>query len=309
MTFVVPSGQERFFDRVRQQFDSLIRANVIMDVFTETELARWVSQFRTNEERYLAAHLLNSAVIRSSRMVESSLRQIIDLIAPTCLRELGLHDVTCIDTFHDDLKRDKPRLPVRFMAVDGARLDSAAGNSGDSVLRKFGVSFQIGDGYRLRSDDPSSFQPSEPLLIVLVDDVLGTGSQFIRFIDRYQLNPSPGNVHLLYAPLLATSAGLDEVRKNVQDFRIWPIEVLGPSADFFFGLPDSPDVWSRDGSNQLVDVCSFYEQMMDTRGVPRETRYSQNLTVIMHDRCPNNTLRVYWHDSTNAPVWHALKAR
>lgn len=304
MVFRVPEGHEGLFDKVRQQFDSLVRAHILGDVFSPTDLMRWLGNFTTPEEQYLAAKLMQSAVIRSWKMIDSSLRQIVDIVAPHYLRLFDLHQVACLDGFERELRSDDATLPVRFMGVDGERIDVAAGNSGDAVLRRFGTQFQVGEAYRLRADRPGSFQHDQPTLLILLDDLLGTGTQIGRFVARYGLNPTPPNMHLVYAPLLATTEGIAKAKNDHPNLYVSPIEELDASAKFFH--PIAGGLWSSDGVNSAADVKSFYRSLMRARGVPRENQYSLELSAVLPERCPNNTLRAYW---SRTESWHPLKTR
>lgn len=304
MAFRIPEGHEGLFDRVRQQFDSLVRAHILGDVLSPTDLTRWLGNFTTPEEQYLAAKLLQSSVIRSWKMIDSSLRQVIDIVAPHYLRRFGLHNVTCLEKFERELQKDLAPLPIRFMGVDGERIDVAAGNSGDAVLRQFGSQFQIGEGYRLRADRPASFQHDRPMLLILLDDLLGTGTQISRFITRYGLDPAPPNMHLVYVPLLATSEGVANVQRDHPSLHICPIEELDATSKFFHSKEDG--LWSRDETNRATEVQEFYRALMTTRKVPKETEYSLELCAVLPQRCPNNTLRAYWFRSES---WLPLKAR
>lgn len=305
MAFHVPMGCERLFESVRRDYMALVRANVVSDVFTASELATWLGNFSSDEERYLAAKMLAAAVIRSNRMIESSLRQIVDILAPHYLRAYRLHDIDCLDTFEKELRKDIPSLPIRFMAVDGARLDRAAANSGEAILRKFTAKFRIGDGYRLRADDQQSFTPGKPTLLVLLDDLLGTGTQISRFLREYQVMARQ-NVHVVYAPLLATASGIIATMKEFEGMVISPIEELSESAGFFYSDDGAGGVWTRDGVNLARESQSFYTALCAQRRIGEEGRYSKSLTVLLPDRFPNNSLGAFWKDSEQ---WHPLKYR
>jgi len=192
------------------------------------------------------------------------------------------------------------------MGVDGERIDTAAGNSGDAVLRRFGTQFQIGDGYRLRADRSESFVSETPLLLVLLDDLLGTGTQIARFVETYRLNPAPNNIIVVYVPLLATAEGLRNVERDCSSIIVRAVEVLDDTTNFFNSSAGAADLWSRDGANTPGDVRSFYDRLMSDREVRPEDRFSMALTALMPERCPNNTLRAYW---ARTPQWHPLKAR
>jgi hypothetical protein len=139
-----------------------------------------------------------------------------------------------------------------------------------------------------------------------LDDLLGTGTQITRFIARYALEPAPTNMHLVYVPLLATSDGLRRVREECPSLHVWPIEELDASAHFFHPKDDDHSPWSRDGLNTVLEAKTFYNELVTNRGIGQERQYSLSLTALMPERCPNNSLRVYWYGGAQ---WHPLKAR
>lgn len=305
MAFGVPAGHERLSDEVFNRFRSLALKKVI-DIVSATTFDAWWRNFPSPEEQYLAAQLLSAAVIRTEQMKRSSCRQVVEMILPSLLRSAGGWNYGCIGEMEQALERHRGTpVPVKFMPVDGSRLDARPGNSGDATVRQFGISARVADRYFVRADDDSIWADPPPLL-VLLDDLLGTGSQFDKFAREYRLGELPAETMCVYIPWLATTRGIARAAERHPRVKVWPVEVLDEAAGFFSGALDEPRLWGRDRYNTCTDARDFYEDLMRRRGVRPEGPYGMELTVLLPGRAPNNTLRAFWHENDQ---WKALLRR
>lgn len=292
MPFSVPEDHASLSRQVFGRFRSLVINNAI-DIVTPTEFDAWRRNFESDEEQYLAAQMLSAAIIRTQRMNKSGYRQILEVILPSLLREAGLWNFDYIDEMEAKLGDQAAPIPVRFMPVDGQRLDNRPGNSGDAVLREFGQLARIADRYFVRADDADIWQ-NPPALLIFLDDLLGTGCQFSRFATNYNVANLPENTRSAYVPLMAAQQGKDAVTQAHPTVTIRSVETLQVSAAFFSESAATPGVWARDGHNSVEDVRTFYSNLMTDRGVGVESRHSLELTVLLPGRPPNNTLKAYW---------------
>lgn len=292
MAFAVPVGHEGLSRQVFSKFRNLVVNNII-DVVTPTQFDAWKRNFASDEEQYLAAQLLSAAVIRTRRMNQSAYRQIVETILPALLREAGLWAFASVEAMEVEIARRVPSLSIRFMPVDGQQLDARPGNSADTILREFGIHARVGDGHFVRADDAAAWR-NPPSLLVFLDDLLGTGTQFKNFAHRYGLANLPAITRCIYVPLLATQAGVRAVTGAYPNVSVRPVETLLDHSGFF--SPAQPGIWARDNVNTVHDAKRFYSDLMRARGVSAEGQYSLELTVLLPDRPPNNTLKVYWSD-------------
>lgn len=292
MPFSVPEDYASLSRQVFGRFRSLVINNAI-DIVTPTEFDAWRRNFESDEEQYLAAQMLSAAVIRTQRMNKSGYRQILEVILPSLLREAGLWTFDYIDEMEAALSDRTAPIPVRFMPVDGQLLDGRPGNSGDAVLREFGQLARIADRYFVRADDANIWQ-NPPELLIFLDDLLGTGSQFSRFATNYGIANLPKTTRCAYVPLMAAQQGMDVVARTHPVVMVKPVEILQISSAFFSESAATPGVWARDGHNSVEDVRAFYRSLMTDRGVGAESRHSLELTVLLPGRPPNNTLKAYW---------------
>lgn len=292
MAFAVPAGYEGLSRQVFLKFRNLVVNNVI-DVVTPTQFDAWRRNFGSDEEQYLAAQLLSAAVIRTRRMNQSAYRQIIETILPALLRECGMWHFDYVDAMETEFSRRVPSLSVRFMPVDGNQLDARPGNSADTILREFGIHARVGDGYFVRSDDATAWR-NPPALLIFLDDLLGTGTQFRNFVRLYGVANLSATTRCVYIPLLATQSGIRAVTNAFPSISVRPVETLLEHSGFFSSA--QPGIWARDNVNIVDDARRFYRDLMRARGVSAEGQYSLELTVLLPDRPPNNTLKVYWSD-------------
>lgn len=303
MAFVVPEGHEGLSRQVFSRFRSLV-VNKAIDVVTPSAFDAWKRNFSSDEEQYLAAQMLSAAVIRTAQMKRSSYRQIVEVILPGLLRDAGLWNFDYVEEMEAKF-HDGSHIPVRFMPVDGQRLDARPGNSGDSVLREFGIQARMADRFFARADAKNVWKKPPPLL-VLLDDLLGTGTQFDKFAKAYDLANLPNTTQCVYVPLMATAQGIGRIKRDHPRILVKPVETLHAGSAFFSGLAATPETWARDSYNAVADVRQFYRDLMSAKGVGSEGRHSMELTVLLPGRAPNNTLRAYWSECAQ---WNPLLRR
>lgn len=304
MPVIVPSGHEGLSRHVFQRFRSLV-VNQVIDIISPTDLDGWLRNFETPQAQYLAAQLLSAAVIRTPKMITSSYRHIAEVILPDLMRSSSLWDFACIEDFATALGNRSPCISLRIMPVDGIKIDRRPGNSAETVVRNFSIAAKVGDGYLWRADDPNAWQ-NFPGLLILIDDLLGTGRQFSRFAEKYDLKSLPPETRCVYIPLLATAKGLAAVREAYPTVELRPVETLHENAGFFTGMADGSGIWVRDQVNTVADMRALYQNIMRAKQVPRESAYSLDLTVLLPGRTPNNSLRAYWNSTGQ---WRPLMPR
>lgn len=291
----VPEGHEDLSRHVFQRFRSLV-VNQVIDIISPNDLDGWRRNFSTPEGQYLAAQMLSAAVIRTPKMINSSYQHISEIILPDLMRAAGIWKFSCIEDFTTALRSKQALAPLKIMPVDGIRIDRRPGNSAETVLRNFSIATRTGDGYLWRADDPNSWTHTTKLL-VFIDDLLGTGRQFSKFAEAYDLKSLPPDTMCVYVPLLATTKGISAVRKSCPNVDLRPVEVLRAESGFFTEAADGSGLWIRDNVNKANDVRALYRQLTLEKQVPRESRFSMDLTVLLPGRTPNNSLRAYWDAS------------
>lgn len=303
MAFSIPNGYDRFANEVFARFRVLLSKNVFSGI-TQLTLREWLSNFNGDEEQYLAAHLLDALIYRTDFMVDSASQHVIEMILPTILRKYGLYSSPSIDDFVNSLSVGDLALGLRFVAVDGT-FEKVPGKSGAQLIRQFSRSTGIKKSLLLRPEHMGTLDLSVKTLI-FIDDCIGTGGQFKRFCNAYNLSNLANRYTLIYIPLLAHPSGINILNETCPFLHVKPVEILGLGSDFFSECSSRQNIWARDQSNSVIDVKNIYDNLMSRHGVSRESKFSLNLSIGFSFSTPNNTLKAYFSDQG---TWKKLLIR
>lgn len=194
MAFHVPVAHEELFDRVERQFRLLLSKHVVTGI-TEIDFNKWLSNFYTEEDKYLAARLLENLTFRSQEMVGSAIAHILQCILPGELRRVGLR-IESVDEFIQDVTSGRAQKFVRFVEVEGG---DEPGKSGAVLVREL---HRLGSVHKalLCKVDAIKHLPGSVKCLVFVDDMLGTGTQFVTFAEESALAAEAAKRKLIYCP-------------------------------------------------------------------------------------------------------------
>ncbi|MFY0678395.1 MAG: hypothetical protein JXR18_14050 [Neptuniibacter sp.] len=302
MPFFVPEGWDRYHRQIKTSIETLIRQNILSGI-SPTDLVSWYGNFKTSEERYLAAHLLDSMVFRSEEMLKSTCRHILVKILPDLLPELDCQSICELRRF---LSRRTYQPRVVFSTVPADK----PGKSGDQLLRLFMRETGTNNDYKRHAHNWTNY-PNSVVAMVLIDDMVGTGTQFSNFYKKHQLSSCPFRV--IYIPLFAHSDGIEAIEKNCPSVELYPVEILGKDHDFFREDKKSPGfgIWAKDQKNTVGDVRSFYLSLLRDRGISIGDPFGYGdlgLTVYTHMSSPNNSLHSFYTNK-NMEQWVPLLKR
>ncbi|MGU1097811.1 phosphoribosyltransferase-like protein [Pseudomonas aeruginosa] len=302
MAFHVPDENYDLLSDVLERFRVLLKNGAITGI-SETKLDRWVANFRSEEEEYLAACMLNRLIYRSQAMIDSSIGHLLHCLLPTYLRGVGLFPHPDIESFLDQLQQDDDSYPIRFIGVDGSRpIDT--GKSGAVIIRQYKRRASISKLLTCRPDKLSAL-PGHVSCLVFVDDILGTGTQFSKFAREHSLGAKKG-LHIVYCPLVAHDEGLKKLRDECAWLTVLPVETFGHRHSFFCEAENHPGIWSVDGVNSVKDVKEFYDQLSAEKGIPKIGQFDLGLVLGFEHSTPNNTLAMLWASSND---WKELLIR
>ena len=207
LNFKVPKDGQTFIDQVISRCRNLIYCNIWSGLPVQ-RLNQWWNNFTTEEEKYFAACLLDNVIYRSDDQAHALIRQLFQRSLPDFGRSTG----GIVDweerLFHKHSNPDVAIVPV-------VPIGRAAGTSGHIVSRMLEKRFDV---------NPSMFKTPEVGLglfgkvntIVFIDDILGTGNQFVtEFIWPNGLSDDTHGTKLIYAPLVAHHEGIDRIKKDL----------------------------------------------------------------------------------------------
>lgn len=291
MAFIVPEQYEGFFGESVRRFRLLLQKQVLTGIESNS-LNLWLANFRSTNEQYLAAHLLNCLIYRSENMLCSSFQHLIHSELPTFLQSNGFSINYGLSHFRTELENADANYPLRFVAVDGS-FEAIPGKSGATIIRTFRRHLAVNKRILCKPENIHTL-PASVRYLIFIDDILGTGKQFSSFVDYYKLPEMVNRFSMAYSPQISYISGLVALYEKYPWLTVMPIERLDDQNQFFRHKNDKPDIWYADGENKVADVKSFYDSLATRAGIPKRTRYSLDLTVLFQHAGPNNTLSAYW---------------
>lgn len=298
MAFHVPTADEGLFDEVERRFRLLLAKHIVTGI-TEFQFNKWLTNFLTDEDKYLAARLLQNLTFRSQDMVGSAIAHILQCILPAELRRLGIR-FPSIEQFMQEISVGGGHQPLRFVEVEG---DSQPGKSGAVLMRELHRLGGVNNGLLIKAKDINGLATSTKAL-VFIDDMLGTGKQFTDFAKANRFAELAGKRELIYCPLAAYTDGLEKLADECPWLIVRPVEVFGPKHRFFRGEDARPEIWGIDQVNLVVDVRAHMANLCKRGGIPT-SRFGLELLIGFHHATPNNTLPVMYAKSP----WNHLLVR
>lgn len=301
--FYIPNSFARFASQVERRFSVLLQKRVLTGI-DMLQLRKWLGNFESDEERYLAAHLLDSLVFRTEKMLASSSNHVLQMLLPNILMRCGQLRSPDLQDFLTTMTCGKTETGIRFVAVDGTF--ATRPKSGGELIRLFSRATDVRNDLLVRPENICELGPAVKVLVFL-DDCLGTGTQFKRFSDFYKLHEQVPNRMLIYIPFVAHRRGIHNLREACPALQVYPVEILGPNADFYYEDPKNPGIWNRDKFNSVEAVRKFYGKTLVSCSVsPKENKFCLNLSLCFSISTPNNTLKAFFSQEGS---WERLFVR
>lgn len=302
MAFYVPEKQVGLFEEVERRFRLLLTKNIVTGI-SEMQFDKWLSNLLTEEDRYLAARLLENLTFRSEQMVGSAIEHILQCILPGELRRLGI-PIASVDDFVLSLAARCKGGTIRFVEVDDPK-GKLPGKSGAVVMRELHRLGGVDKSWTCLSSAISS-QSADVKCLVFIDDMLGTGKQMETYYQAHDLRKVSAKHGLIYCPLAAFESGLNHLADKCPWLRVCPVEVFGESHRFFRCEAERTQVWAIDHTNTVADVRAHMASLCQRGGIGAPAQFALELLVGFNHATPNNTLPIMY---VSSPTWHNLLTR
>jgi hypothetical protein len=305
MNFKIPSDANTISERIFENAKKLV-ALKYWDGIRDDQLLNWLQNFDTERERYIAAIILYRLIYRNQQTINTFGAQLFQITIPDYLEKKDAYTVTDLDEWQAELNRpdSRSRLPFRFTTIES--VDDKPAKSGASIYRALkGEFFEQNLGVAANALFKLKDNPQINTLI-LFDDILGTGQQFIDFVEKYNLDDLGMNI--LYCPFAAFEKGLANVRKKFPNIDLRPVEVLTKENSVF--CTENKLLSIENGS--ISEECKlFYLEMCKKKGFKLPTnewlgRGGLSLSYIFNDSTPNNNISAIWYSDNN---WKRLAKR
>ena len=280
-----------FYHEVVTRCQDLIKIHY-WDRIDKYTLEQWLNNFSTEEEKYLAAHILYNFQYRNQKAMLSMFKQIVQVYLPQKLEELEIYSIDTIEKWESILSSDKAfKLPFRFSTINKS---GCIGESGDALFRLYAQHNIIykGIGRFIQNIDP------QIKTVILVDDITGSGNQFKKFYFQFESEFKTFD-HILYVPLVAHPDAIKNIQKISQKIHIMACEVITDKNTFY-------NIVDKYNSNQ--DFLIAYEKMIKKNSLHMKFPFGYNKQAIlyaMNISTPNNNLACIYHNKK----WYPLLRR
>ncbi|MBL7129283.1 MAG: ATP-binding protein [Ignavibacteria bacterium] len=260
------------------------------------EVRAWLNQFENNQEKRLMFRILSELKFYSEQEVREKLRILHEQIKIN------------IKTYRKDKEINIREILLTNMAN--------IAKSGYVYLRKYAQENKI-----LQENIVHFSKITETLesnsriqLILIIDDIIGTGRTQIELTSKYLNEEILGiiksrNIKLIYASICGTNKGI----KTIQEFlNKYPIETEVKCLESLTKENKCFDSESIFFDNEIDrenarKVALKYGNQID-RKQPLGFEDSE-LAIVFFDNCPNNTLPIIWKRNEKNPKWFPLFER
>src|SRR5690606_2820140 len=158
---------------------------------------------------------------------------------------------------------------------------------------------------------PNSWAKIKGYLILLVDDFVGSGNQFLEFAEQINLATGAQDNEIVYAPLMALKNGVDEINKKNIGIQVSPIEIVDKPHSIFYGK--EADRFRNDQGNTIADALTCYEDIRKEYRIQMGSDYwmghnNAAMSIAFQWGCPNQTLGILYKEQ-DQPRWRRLFKR
>jgi hypothetical protein len=287
--FKLPKDGVTYTRAIFQRSDDLIRFGIWSDL-DPSRLHRWIANFRTEEERYFAACILDGLIYRSNKQTFALLDQLLSRVLPDLTRLVPPPSGHIPDWLHR--LRSRTEDPgIRLVAVAGKEdpVSKSAYHIARTIRRKFGINEAwFAKGWEVREERSRGTK-----IFVFIDDILATGEQFVDFISNENLVPLP-DTYMVYAPLVAHKMGIQFVDSALSSqVHVSAVETLG----YEYGIFHDESQFFMDGVNTVQAAKIFYQEMLSRRDVHIAELHGfgqLQLAYAFEHAAPDNSLPLLW---------------
>lgn len=272
------------------------------DNITYLSFERWLENFQTDEEKYLAASILNNLIYRNRRSIKSMGCNIFNIILPQILEREDIYHIDSIDSWMSDINSSKKarQLPFRTCVIDN--VDNKITKSGHVIhtfLQQDFFDKNLGVKLDLLKDNKL---PSHVKSIVFFDDMLGSGTQLDNFM--IQNNLDDYDIKIIFIPFAAIRESALKIQGKYKNLIIHPVEYLDEQHAFFSPLNNMinrADFYSHE------DFKVFYLELCRAKKIETPLGFGDyGLSYVLSNSTPNNNLSLLWFENNN---WDRLFKR
>lgn len=263
-------------------------------------LNAWIANFKTAEERYFAARVLDALIYRSDDQTIALLRQLLCRVVPDYARihglTIGLHNI------YTALRH--PTVDPRVRIVPVIPPSSPPTKSGTLIARHLKRALRINENWIIHPHQVPALIGSVDAFI-FVDDFLGTGDQFSKFLAATSLSACTSQSCFIYGCLAGHEQGIGLLKNVLPDVHVATVERLDDSHALFHAEGGS----FPDEVNSTESARDFYYDLLVNRDInitgPNRRGFGHLEVVYAFEHAvPDNSLPILWW--SHSTQWRPL---
>lgn len=300
----LPDGWENFYQDVCNKAKTLSSCE-IWGMHSSTALA-WLGNFTQDEHKYVAAHILDRITYRSDKMIEGSYKSFFASTFREYVKNRQFINHSSIEEWFEILKTP-PKNAHRNIKLCSVSKLGDTGDSGSQMVRL--LTGELIHQSRVILPESMALKSLEDQIILIVDDFVGSGEQFISFANETGLKEAAQKNHIIYAPAIGYYKGLREITERDFGISLIPLETIKETERFFSHSPGA--IFCGDDVNSETEVIKCYQSMRTLRPSFGKGawlgRNKESLCLVLQSGCPNQSLGIIWYDGGSD--WKKLARR
>ena len=294
---ILPEGWEAFYKGVCDRTKALTKSGIWNT--DASSMYAWLGNFSKDEHRYVAAHILDRLTFRTEKMTESAFRMYLSSVfREYCRSSLNKDQVGASVEEWLAILRDPKYISTNRIRLCSVSKAGEHGESGSHMVR-----ILTGDLFSEKYVFPVDTHPLNSIqghIILIVDDFVGSGDQFLKFAAHHKLSEAAKKNRIIYAPSIAYYKGIQNFKKLSYPITITPLEVLTKKEQFF--SHEKGAKFFGDDVNSEAEVLNVYAEMRKLTPNfmrPGTTQFwlgrdDASLCVGFQWGCPNQSLGMMW---------------
>ena len=293
--FSLPPGAHAYIREITERCEDLIN----MDIWSGIQVQRlrgWLSNFKTEQEKYFAACILDNLIYRSEEQTKSLLKQLFQRTLPDLMR-LSKSPIDEIDDWEERLKKSPTdcHLNTEIRLVAATRKQDSPSKSAPWIARLIKRFLHVDQRWIINSWEIRKYIRRNIKVFIFIDDFLGTGIQFKRLINKEKLNDVLPEAYFAYLPLTAHVQGIKYLEDHFPSLYISATETL----DETHGVFHEKSACFNDEVNSPQVAKKFYYRLLKKHGIrvaerDRSGFGNLGLAYVFHHAAPNNSLPILW---------------
>lgn len=299
LIFQIPQDGSTYIEEIITRCEDLIN-NQIWEGIHLSRFRRWINNFKTQEEKYFSACVLDSLIYRSDSQTVALMKQLFQRVLSDTTRLNNTH-IGHIDDWEERLQMSRQEGDPLIRLVVAVKQTDPPTKSAYIIARYLKRHLRFSERWIIKPWEIQDHIKAGIRIFIFIDDFLGTGVQFNRLLKKENLEGILQNLYVVYAPLVAHTAGLEYLQKQYPALRVRSVETL----DWSFCLFHPKSICFNDGLNDCEKAKSFYQTILETKEIRLSKPYISgfgelSLAYAFEHAAPNNSLPIlWWQDSSS----------